>query len=627
MTRKSWKNSNSPKEIMELIKKTKTIDKFKVLTYFGIYQKDLGMLEKLLKSGYYTPEEIAEKYSRSYLPWSYAPARKLVLAFSDLAWQKSDNLLKVLSINAGGASDDYESFLIKLKYFEQYNHEIYEQLLQTSKGQVYILNTLARDVEKNKNQIFNMLIKHSNLLDGFDLMEYRELFTDEEFEIIQQERKKNWKHDTEPQLIMYKATPENKWEILEYFANKNEVIFNRIVSEYVTRTKKTIKKIYSRNEILEHYSSIDLDILPVCLKNYVLTLEKDIVNEKELKRQKQEERIEVREKKLLSWSDEYSLTVFLFKLGSITPKSKKEYEKVMKKYLVENLSITSFCIKYKISDVKGFKKMLEKFSAENPQYAEQIKSKSNIQRAQYVDKVKEIIKSICVRDESVGSIMKHSKIFPLKELQMAASSLFPDKDYCESLTIKVVEYYYSRLVSHAYSIEPKNLENMLTNDEIRFIIGNEEYNAIISGKKSEIKKIFLKRISFLNSTQYAFIRKKVNSQIPNLIKAIAKYDSKFNKKEYLKMTTFMFAEGGKQVEVTKEMVDIAYQYAYSKNIYPSDAVMRSLIKDVLNGKIKNIWEAEQDKKNRNNELEFVNKIANIDEYFEVMDNYYNKNKQ
>lgn len=624
---KSWKNSNSPKEIMKLIQKTKTIDKFKVLTYFGLYQKDLGMLEKLLKSGYYTPEEIAEKYSRSYLTWSYAPARKLVLDFSDLAWQKSDNLLKILSINAGGVSDDYESFLIKLKYFERYNHEIYEQLLQTSKGQIYILNTLAQDAEKNKNQIFNILIRHSNLLDGFDLMGYRELFSDEEFEIIQEERKKNWKCDTEPQLIMYKATPENKWEILEYFANKNEVIFNRIVSEYVTRTRKTIKKIYSRSEILEHYSSIELDLLPLCLKNYILTLEKDIVNEKKLKRQKQKERIEVKEKKLLSWDDEYASTIFLFKLGSITPKSKYEYEKVLKKYLVESLSITAFCIKYQISNVKGFKKMLEKFSAENPQYAEQIKSKSNIQRVQYVEKVKDIIKSICVRGESVGSIMRYSKIFSLEELQVAASSLFADKDYCESLTIKVIEYYYSRLVSHRYSIESSNLENMLTNDEIRFIVGDEEYNAIIFGKKSEIKRIFLKRISFLSSTRYALIRQKENSQILNLIKAIAKYDSKFNKNEYLKMTTFLFTECGEQVKVTKKIVDMAYQYAYSKNIYTSDAVMRSLIKGVVNGKIKNIGENEQAKKNRSKDLEFFNKITNIDEYFAVIDNFYNKNKQ
>ena len=118
MAKTSWKNSTSPSEIMELIQETKTVDKFKVLTYFGQNQKDLEMLEKLLKSGYYTPEEIAERDNRAYIHWTYAPARKMLLDFANLAWQKLDNVQEILSVNISLIPDEHEAFLMKLKYFE-----------------------------------------------------------------------------------------------------------------------------------------------------------------------------------------------------------------------------------------------------------------------------------------------------------------------------------------------------------------------------------------------------------------------------------------------------------------------------------------------------------------------------
>ena len=120
------------------------------------------------------------------------------------------------------------------------------------------------------------------------------------------------------------------------------------------------------------------------------------------------------------------------------------------------------------------------------------------------------------------------------------------------MTIKVIEYYHNRLNSYTNSIEPENIANMLTIDEIRFIVGDEEYTAMMTGKKCEIERLFLKRVSFLNATQPALIRQKVNNQKPDCImKGISKYDTKFKNNEYFRSTTFILAESGEQVEVTR----------------------------------------------------------------------------
>jgi len=626
MARTSWKNSTSPSEIMELIQDSKTVDKFNVLAYFGQNQKDLEMLEKLLKSGYYTPEEIASRKPQAYTGWTYAPAREMLLEFANKSWQSLDNAEEIIKMRVGLIPSEIEDFQAKLKYFEKRNTKLYIELWRLSTKQDFMgivdyVNHLMKNAEENKDEIVDILARHTQAIPRVKVvgMDLREAI---ERRRIQIARVKDWRNETNAQLIMYKATPENKWEIFEYFANNDEKIFKAIVYGYATKAENPVKRMYSRNEILERYSNVDLDTLPECLKNYILSLKQSIIRDEELKKQRQEERAQAKEEKLLSWEDEAGSTIALFKVGSITPKSKDDYEKVLKKYLDENLGITAFCSKYKISDVKGFKTMLEKFSAENSTYAEQIESKSNQQQAKYVDKVRDIIEGVCVEGEPIESIIKYSKTFSFEKLQDLARRLFPDKNYCEILTIKVIEYYHNRLNSYTNSIEPENISNMLTIDEIRFIVGDEEYTSMMTGKKCEIEKVFLKRVSFLNATQSALIRQKVNSQRPDsIIKAIAKYDTKFKQNEYFRSTTFILAENGEQVEVTREMVDMAYKYAYSKKLHTSDAVMRYLIKAVVNGKIQNMEETKQDRKAMMRQaMALVSEITNIDEYFTAVDN-------
>lgn len=625
MAKISWKNSTSPSEIMELIQDSKTVDKFNVLAYFGQNQKDLEMLEKLLKSGFYTPFEIASRKPQAYTGWTYAPAHQMLLEFANQSWQSLGDAEEIIKMRVGLIPSEIEDFQAKLKYFEKRNPKLYIELWQLATKQDFLgivdyVNNLMKNYEENKDEIVDILARHSQAIPRIKGAS-QDLLKAVEQRRIQIARVKDWKRETVAELVMHKATEQNKWEILEYFAENNATVFKGIVDDYVG-TKRSHKSFYSKEEILSRYRNIDLDTLPARLKQYILDLKQNILDSEAKKEQRKEANAQAKEERLLSWEDENGLTISLFKVGAITPKSKADYEKVLKKYLDEDLGITAFCTKYKISDVKGFKTMLEKFSAENASYAEQIELKSNQQQAKYVDKVRDIIESVCVEGESVESIIKYSKTFSLEKLQEFARRLFPNKNYCEILTVKVIEYYHNRLNSYTNSSEPENIAHMLTRDEIRFIVGDEEYTSMMTGKKCEIEKVFLKRVSFLTSTQPALIKQKVNNQRPDsIVKAIAKYDTKFKKNEYFRSTTFILDENGEQVEVTREMVDMAYQYAYSKKLHTSDAVMRYLIKAVVNGKIQNVEETKHDRKEMMSQaLALVSEITNIDEYFTAIDN-------
>ena len=512
--------------------------------------------------------------------------------------------------------------------FKQLNQAIVGSL-DSKEYQEAILCYLFKNPHKNKKQIFNILKEHAGMFSEFDLSNLTEYYADYIemqglFNADELAQLKIWKgFESAAIIIKYCMTPENKWEIFEYFANNNEKVFRDIVygvvHERIENTKK-IRQIY-RDEIIERYRDVDLNTLPKCLKDCILSLKQDIVDEEELKKQRQEKKDKEKREQLLTWENEDGSIISLFKVGSIEPNSKSDYEKVLKKFLNENIGITTFCLKYKISDVKGFKLMLEKFSAESLPYANQIESKSKQQQAKYIGNIKDIIEKICSEKKSIESIIMYSKAYSFDKLQDFAKNLFPDKNYCDILTIKVIEHYYDRLNSYTNTIDPENISKMLTIDEIRFIVGEEEFTSMMTGKKCEIEKLFLKKVSFLNTKQPELIKQKVIGRRPDVIvNTISQYDTKFKTNEYFRSQTFIRLDNGEQVEVTREMVEMAYQYANSNNLYTSNAIMGYLIRAVANGKIQNQEEVKQDREQMMQQAyELVNEITNIDEYFATID--------
>ena len=614
MAMRLWKNSRNPDEIMDIIKDLEGVSKFTVLDYFGTEKINLQMLQKLLNSGYYTPEEIAERGWEHYIHWTHEPALDILLNFANLAWQKLEDPSRIAEVSVGIVPDKRKLFIIKLKYFKDNNPSIYHKLLSTNECREFLQDELdmmlTANPKKYKKQIFRLLTSYPEALDGFDVFKCKKLFSEEEYKQIIEQRQRNWKYETNAELIMYNATEENRWEILEYFAQKDEGIFNSIVNGFSGVAKKPIKKVYPLIDIVENYADADLESLPKCLKEFIIMARKGLQLKKEEKDRKKLE-------KDLSWKDANGEPLELFKLGHISPSSREDYEKILKKFLEEELSIVAFCSKYGIRDYNGFRKMLDKFAIENPEYKEQIESKSNSQQSNYITTAVKLIKGVCMGGKSVETIIKHSRSYSLEKIQDLAQSLFPHTVFCEVLTVKIIEYYYDRLNSHTSDIDYKNISNMLTIDEIRFILGAER----MRGRKYKIEEIFKDRVLFIKDFNPYILGKLVISNAPNsILRNLSKYNGGFTKTAYFKDKTLMLDANGNRVEVTEQMVDMALQYAYANDMPIREFVINVLIRGVVKGIIQNEQQTQQEMADmRAQAKSLIYEIVDIDEYFEAMD--------
>lgn len=622
----NWRKSTNPTEIMEAIKDLKKIDKFYVLEYFGIEKRDAQVLSKLLYSEYYTPEEIISRGYKYYNKWTYELTRKMLLEYVNQVWQNLDNAKDIINARIGLFASDIEEYEMKLDYFKKRNPQLYRQLVEEmlklgKDGVCACFESLRGDFEQNKKLIVKLAVRYPYLrkrLDNNNTKERIVLYIVDNI-IVNNSQNQDWRTEENAQLIMFKANNNNKWEILEYFAANNPKTFNTIINNYTTTNDSNKKVCYIRDEVLSHYQDADLDAMPAPLREYILKLKQEVVNLQYAKEKRKEDRAQMKTRRLLAWEKNGSV-VSLFKLGHISPGSKGDYERILKRYLDEKISVIEFCSKYRIDSHDGFRKMLDKFSAEDETYAEQIKTQLDESKAKFLEEVGRILYDICVKGESVGQFTIHSKSLPLSKLQDFAERSFINKNYYETLALRVVDYYYERLNSYTTSIEPQNISNMLTVNEIRFIVGPENYNLMLQGKQVDVDAIFTKRVERLYSSHLQLMNKKVSGAGRDTIsKRLIKYNTRFFKKEYLKDKTTIQTESGKMVEVTEEMVDMALHYAFCKGLYISNAVMNALIRAVANGKINNLQEMRTSKERMaRRALTLVKDITDIDEYFKTM---------
>lgn len=627
MVKKSWQDSRDVDEIMKLIERT-NVDKFRVLSYFGQTIKDLDMLEKLLNSGYYTPEEIAKRAPASWTPWKDPQARQMILEFSDKAWQKIDDAQAIIDLRVGIVPSEFADLQRKIKYYKTQNPELYQELWDLSSNQGFsggykYFKDLLKNQDENREEIVDILLRHPGIIANIDYesidSSIREDMIKRRNEII---HSKDWKNQTVVEKVMYRVTEENKWEVFEYFATNNVYMFNRIVRDFVGKKLARIL-FYSVDEILERYNDEKLSERPEPIRNLV----ENLVEQEKIKEEKNEQRkaetIQRRHEQMLSWCDKNGEFLKLFTLGKVELQSREDYEKVLQKFLQEDMSIPTFCIRYKISDRNGFVKMLEKFAYENPKIAEQINSKNKDRQERYLTKAKEIIYNIVVKGDSVEELIKYAKTYSLDQIIWLSKELFNDKKVCEILATKIVYYYANRLNSYDSSMEPENIDKMLTKEEIMFIVG-DQYDSIMKGKSEEIEKIFFKNVSFVkdmahNTMYYAKFEKIFNFIKNNLVK----YNNKFKSGVYFRNKNSIITENGNIVDVTREMVDMAFEYAYSKGLHTSTNVMNSIINAVAKGKIQNVERTRQSKKAMLMESsQMIDKITSIDDYFVALDNLY-----
>ena len=555
-----WKKSSDPKEIMSYAVVNRSEFLFEVLNYFANEKKDVEMVKKLLMSGYYTFGEISAKWE-IYKTWSQ-PVVELLRSFLKLALSYS-------------------------VFFERY--------------------TLRWDLEKKSENMFNMLVEDPLMFDFLTLESFKTYLSDEQYNKIM-ELRDDWKIQREPEYViaMAEKSKTNKWEVLEYFAANDVEMFDKLLGFY---------KKYSWMGMYNQYKNKDISTLPECLRTRIERARESYASYMKTRdattKRGREKKIEI----LKTWKNEDGSPLILFKINLITPNSRDDYYRVLVKYLNETCGIVTFCKKYRISDEKGFRKMLERFSIEDAELAKKIKERASYSQSEYANTIINTIKNICDGSESFKVAIDNAHKATYENYIEFINRYYGD-DYRKRFAKKALDYYYQRLTSDNASSDIENINKKLTINEVKFIAGEEIFTEMMSGKAHDIVTIFHNHVECIRKNASTLEREKVYRPI---CVGLEKYGCRFSRSEYLKSKNFMITQKGQKVEVVPEMIDLALIYAKSHNLFTSYNTIRSIINAIINEKIDKTEILKDKNSNTNAAKSEIENTIEISEYFDAVD--------
>lgn len=587
MNNKKWRYYKTVDKLLQEVEENGEACKWSILNYFASgyvndykqYNANLckSLFKEFLYSGLFTPLEVCNRYKNVAKKLSSETICEL-RNFADKAWQESTDVDFILDmpIIARKKSDSYA---IKLDYFAEKNINLCKELIDAMmKQDVFSFNS------------FDALAPSNASIRIYYYQKYREFETKKMAEEIKRRNETPWQELEDFELIGYRVTEVNKWEILEYFAEHKVHVFLNLIKYYGTALSSKVVCSFAKKDILEHYKDADLSTLPSALQSYIEYLKVEVVkleNEKKEKaEQRKQERKEKKKEELLSWADEKGELIQLFKIKKLYIGSIEDYRLILSKYLKSDLSILGFCMKYDIDSVEGFEKMLDKFSAENPKLAEQIANKKRRKSENYLNMAKLLIIGIVKNEVSVKEAINYATTYSFDTLQDLTTAFFKDVRMVEMFTYRVICYYHERLNSYDSSPEEENVSKFLTNSEIRFILGNDLFKKFQSNGNVDISMEFINKVKFMRAKYFALFQGKVNGyEDGKIAQKLQIYGSKFKANEYLENETTLLLEDGSEAVVTEDIVKQAVNYANKHKLCQSLHVMKILIRSFANKKV------------------------------------------
>lgn len=383
------------------------------------------------------------------------------------------------------------------------------------------------------------------------------------------------------EIIMYYATEENKWEILEYYAKENPEIFKSIIKYYVFSHHKECVG-FKKQEIISRYQNADWSKLPTCLKDLFQKTKQELENLKTSTEKRNSTREENQVEELKTWTNET-----IFSIEFFDKKSKKFYQfnittrddglLILQKYLNNSFSKSSFCAFYGITDPKGFELLLKKFSAESEELKNIIKERSSINQRSYKNKLINLIKSSINGEISLDVIINNHQSLTLDDFIKFCESLDKGQgNHKIAFLKKVLEYFNERISSFDISQNSKNPQNFITNSELRFLIGWKNFKSLEQGKWFIIDKLVARKFSHLKENDYKFYKEKF-FLVTSILTTCHK---RFNKKQYLSGTHKLLLPNNEIIEITPTMVESAVKFVKKLNLYPCPSIFRAIFRAI-----------------------------------------------
>ena len=162
-------------------------------------------------------------------------------------------------------------------------------------------------------------------------------------------------------------------------------------------------------------------------------------------------------------------------------------------FINDTLAIGGFCQKYKIADVDGFKKMLNYVAGKDGEFSKKLKKHIDFIQQKFISSTHTFIDEALKPTADVGDLIKNykSKQRDLKTVLNLTSST-AEKEF---LVFKFSKFISSRLLEDDKSSNLNNINNMLTENEIAFIVGKENFDTMKKGGKVDIYECFRETIA------------------------------------------------------------------------------------------------------------------------------------
>lgn len=423
-----------------------------------------------------------------------------------------------------------------------------------------------------------------------------------------------WKICDSVQVMMYNVPKGKEWEVLDWLAENDADRFRMAINAIGVTS-------YSKAEVIERYSRMPADKVPVIAKAYLEHIAKMELRRVETNKKLAEiwhERVAERK---ASWLDSDGRLVQFFKLEDGFPiTSKEDYLFIADVFKNSEMTAYGFCKQYKIDNIEGFRKMLKKVAENDPEFAEFYEAFSKRKTEQFVQIARKDILGVATKRLDVAEIIDEStENRDFKKLVDLAKRLFDSDMVATKFVENVISYYHDRANSYGeYSTDEADLQKRLTYKEIQFLVGEGTIKAFRSGKTIDFGAEINDAIRPVMSQLGRDTRVRLYDGRTGVRVRLKPYSTRFERDRYLKETVEFLTSDGRGVSVKESMVDNAECFVDEHDLFRSASVMTRIIKSVAEGKLQNQQQTQEYQERLKNQIMVsIKDVRTLEEYFGV----------
>lgn len=641
----AWKSLSNPDEIIEFIN-SHNLSKWEVLPYFASSSKKFQVFEALISSNHFPKEELYQRfvefddyYTLFGKKASAVVGEKVKDVMPWTSMTDADEILKKRNRFLSEAQDLWN----KLNFFETVNPEIYAAIVKSQPGMFYLKNfsaeqiltapdslakhigsTIDEDLHYVPMSVNDTVMKIGDILKEkkhavlkccmaspetamttikrllasrlISLKDFAQSYSKEQIlalppdvKSVLKDPSNVWKLHVNPELIYYNIPKGKEWQVFEYYAKKDPSKIKGLANLRLASSP------FTRSKIIEHYKGADQSTLPPALQEYI-THSQELLNEQvERGKQQAEAYRQVINERHASWLDNHGNLIQYFELKDGIPiASKEDYYQIAEFFKNAGISASSFCHKYQIENIEGFRTMLKRVASEDPEFGAFYEEFAEQQKRDFIATCRNNITGVANGTLSVKEVIEnHSDSRNLSKLITLGDSLFEDKTPINQFVAKVVEYYHSRLNSYDESSnELEDIEKMLSFKEMVFFVSPKSLDKIKDGSPVDLVQEFGKSIYPVKDFMSPQSRNLMYGKTSSFKTKIKPYSSFFRRHLYMQNGITLRLDDGSSIIVTDEMVDMADCYAHDHHLFKSVPAMNKLIRAVADGRIQNQAETE-----------------------------------